>query len=78
FTSLAGSLMWLSTAVIGALVTALPISWVYMEVRDEEQYDQSLIDTIVILPLVVTGIVVIVQHSLALSFSLAGIAGAAR
>lgn len=78
FTSLAGSLVWLSTAVIGALVTALPISWVYMEVRDEEQYDQSLIDTIVILPLVVTGIVVIVQHSLALSFSLAGIAGAAR
>jgi hypothetical protein len=49
-----------------------------MHVRNPDDYDQSLIDTIVMLPLVVTSIVVVVQHSLALSFSLAGIAGAAR
>jgi hypothetical protein len=78
FSTLSASLVWLTSAVGGALVTSLPISWVYMEVRDRQQYDQSLVDTIIILPLVVTGIVVIVQHSLALSFSLAGIAGAAR
>jgi hypothetical protein len=78
FGTLSASLVWLTSAVGGALVTSLPISWVYMEVRDRQQYDQSLVDTIIILPLVVTGIVVIVQHSLALSFSLAGIAGAAR
>jgi hypothetical protein len=78
FSTLSASLVWLTSAVGGALVTSLPISWVYMEVRDRHQYDQSLVDTIIILPLVVTGIVVIVQHSLALSFSLAGIAGAAR
>jgi hypothetical protein len=78
FGTLGASLVWLTSAVGGALVTSLPISWVYMEVRDRQQYDQSLVDTIIILPLVVTGIVVIVQHSLALSFSLAGIAGAAR
>jgi len=78
FTTLGASLVWLTGAIGGALVTSLPISWVYMEVRDRHQYDQSLVDTIIILPLVVTGIVVIVQHSLALSFSLAGIAGAAR
>jgi hypothetical protein len=78
FTTLSASLVWLTSAIGGALVTSLPISWVYMEVRDRQQYDQSLVDTIIILPLVVTGIVVIVQHSLALSFSLAGIAGAAR
>ena len=76
--SLGASLVWLTTAILGALATSLPVSWVYMEIRDAEQCDQSLIDTIVILPLVVTSIVVIVQHSLALSFSLAGIAGVSR
>lgn len=76
--SLAASLGWLFTATLGALLTALPTSWVYMDLRASDDYDQSLVDTIVILPIVVTGIVVIVQNSLALSFSLAGIAGAAR
>ena len=72
------SLGWLMLALIGALLMALPVSWVYMEIREEHQYDQALDNTIVMLPLVVTGVVVIVQHSLALAFSLAGIAGAVR
>ena len=76
--NLGESLFWLSTAIIGALLTALPVSWTYMAIRHGDEYDQSLISTIIILPLVVTGIVVIVQNSLALAFSLAGIAGAVR
>src|SRR5215210_6144057 len=76
--SLGDSLFWLSSALIGALLTALPVSWTYMAIRHDDEYDQSLISTIIILPLVVTGIVVIVQNSLALAFSLAGIAGAVR
>ena len=72
------SLGWLMMALIGALLMALPVSWVYFEIREEHQYDQALDNTIVMLPLVVTGVVVIVQHSLALAFSLAGIAGAVR
>ena len=76
--SLGASIVWLFSASLGALVAIFPTSWVYMEIRSSEHYDQSLVDTIVILPLVVTGIVVVVQNSLALSFSLAGIAGAAR
>src|SRR5205085_10979216 len=47
-------------------------------VRNDEEYDQSLINTIIVLPMVVTGIVIIVQNSLALAFALAGIAGAVR
>lgn len=74
----AASMVWLVAAVIGALLAALPVSWVYMEIRNPADYDQSLIDTIVVLPLIVTTIVVVVQNSLALAFSLAGIAGAAR
>lgn len=72
------SLGWLMAAILGALLMALPVSWVYMEIREEHQYDQALDNTIVMMPVVVTGIVVIVQHSLALAFSLAGIAGAVR
>jgi len=76
--TLGQSLFWLVVAIIGALLAALPVSWVYMGVRDDEEYDQSLINTIIVLPMVVTGIVIIVQNSLALAFSLAGIAGAVR
>jgi hypothetical protein len=76
--SLGDSLFWLTTALVGAFLTALPVSWTYMSIRHGDEYDQSLISTIIILPLVVTGIVVIVQNSLALAFSLAGIAGAVR
>jgi hypothetical protein len=72
------SLVWLSVGIIGALLTALPVAWVYMGIRTEEEYDQSLISTVIILPLVVTSIVIVVQNSLALAFALAGIAGAVR
>jgi hypothetical protein len=72
------SLFWLAAAIVGAFLTALPVSWVYMGIRTGEEYDQSLISTILILPVVVTGIVIIVQNSLALAFALAGIAGAVR
>jgi hypothetical protein len=76
--TLGESLFWLVVAIIGALLAALPVTWVYMGVRDDVEYDQSLINTILVLPMVVTGIVIIVQNSLALAFSLAGIAGAVR
>src|SRR5438874_7976786 len=76
--NLGQSLFWLTVAIIGALLTSLPVSWVYMGIRNDEDYDQSLINTILVLPMVVTGIVIIVQNSLALAFSLAGIAGAVR
>ena len=76
--NLGQSLFWLSVAIIGALLASLPVSWVYMGIRNDDEYDQSLINTILVLPMVVTGIVIIVQNSLALAFSLAGIAGAVR
>jgi hypothetical protein len=76
--NLGDSLFWLVVAIIGALLAALPVSWVYMAVRSGEEYDQSLVNTILVLPMVVTGIVIIVQNSLALAFALAGIAGAVR
>jgi hypothetical protein len=76
--NLGQSLGWMATAIIGALLTALPVSWIYMGTRTTEEYDQSLISSILILPVVVTSIVIVVQHSLALAFALGGIAGAVR
>ena len=72
------SLYWLTITILGALLTALPASWVYIAVRNHKDYDQSLVDTIIILPIVVTSIIIIVQNSLALAFSIAGIAAAVR
>lgn len=76
--TLGQSLGWMAVAIIGALITSFPVTWVYMATRTSDEYDQSIISTILILPSVVTSIVVVVQHSLALAFALGGIAGAVR
>jgi hypothetical protein len=76
--TLGASLGWMFVAILGALITSLPVTWVYMGTRTSDEYDQSIISTILILPSVVTSIVVVVQHSLALAFALGGIAGAVR
>src|SRR5438874_9031358 len=76
--NLGQSIFWLVAAIISAIMVSLPVSWVYMAVRAGDDYDQSLVNTIIVLPMIVTGIVIIVQNSLALAFSLAGIAGAVR
>jgi hypothetical protein len=76
--NLGQSIFWLVVAILAAILVSLPVSWVYMTVRGGHEYDQSLVNTIIVLPMVVTGIVIIVQNSLALAFSLAGIAGAVR
>lgn len=76
--TIGGSIGWMFAAVLAAFLAALPVSWVYMRTRSEEEYDQSLISTILILPITVTSIVIIVQNSLSLAFALGGIAGAVR
>lgn len=63
--------------VIGALVLALPVAWVYMFTK-RLRYDVSLVQSIIILPVVVTGILMIVKNSIALAFGLAGIVAAVR
>lgn len=76
--SLGGSLLWMLIAVAAAVVTILPVTWTYMSVRKRSDYDQALIETIMILPIAVTCLVILVHDSLALAFSLAGIVGVVR
>lgn len=64
--------------LLGALVLMLPVTWVYMSARAIAGHNQTVVQTLIILPLVVAGIVYIVQNSLALAFSLAGVVGAVR
>ncbi len=64
--------------LISVLFLMLPVSWVYMTSRHTRGYDQSIVQTMIILPIVVAGIVLIVRNSLALAFSLAGIVGGVR
>ena len=65
-------------AVLGSVLTALPVSWTYIACRKRDEYDNSIIRTIIILPMLLTSIVLMVHNSLALAFSLAGIVGAVR
>jgi len=62
---------------LGALALVLPVAGVYMFTK-RLRYDPSLVQSIIILPLAVAGIIVIIQNSLALAFGLAGIVGAVR
>ncbi|MBW3554509.1 MAG: DUF4956 domain-containing protein [Gemmatimonadetes bacterium] len=69
----------LTTGVVflGTLLLVLPVAWVYTFVR-RLRYDRSLVHSLVILPPLVAGIVMVVKNSLALAFSLAGIVAAVR
>jgi hypothetical protein len=59
--------------LIGVWLLMLPVSWVHKGIHRVSTYDHSLDETTLILPGVVAAIVLVVQHSLALAFSLAGI-----
>jgi uncharacterized membrane protein YhiD involved in acid resistance len=62
---------------LSALALSLPVAWIYTYTR-RMRYDPSLVHSVIILPMVVAGIVVIVKDSVALAFSLAGIVAAVR
>ena len=60
--------------VLGALwLLMMPVAWVHKGIHRSHAHDHSLDETALILPGVVAAIVLVVQHSLALAFSLAGI-----
>ena len=65
-------------SMLGALAVMIPVTWVYMITRRQRGYHESVVHTLLILPVAVTGIVIIVQNSIALAFSLAGIVAAVR
>lgn len=68
----------LALAIVGAVLLMLPVSWVYFMTTRRKRIDRSFVQTTIVLPVIVAGIAIIVQNSLALAFSLAGIVAAVR
>lgn len=68
-----GTARQLIVVLIGVWLLMLPVSWVHKGIHKASAHDHSLDETTLILPGIVAGIVLVVQHSLALAFSLAGI-----
>jgi hypothetical protein len=65
-------------AMVSSVLLSLPVAWVYIQTRSKRGYQQSVVQTLMVLPVVVAGIVVMVKYSVALAFSLAGIVAAVR
>ncbi len=63
----------LAITLIGIWLLVLPVSWVQKSINRTHAADDSMDETTLILPGIVAAIVLVVQHSLALAFSLAGI-----
>jgi hypothetical protein len=59
-----------------AFALMLPVSWIYVMTRRRKGFRQSVVQTLIILPIVVAGVVFMVKNSLALAFSLGGIVAA--
>jgi hypothetical protein len=65
-------------SMLGALAVMVPVTWVYMLTRRHRGYEESVIHTLLILPIAVTGIVMVVLGRLEIAFALAGIVAAVR
>jgi hypothetical protein len=63
----------LAIILVGVWLLMLPVSWVHKGIHRASLHDHSLDETTLVLPGIVAAIVLVVQHSLALAFSLAGI-----
>ncbi|MEP6731540.1 MAG: DUF4956 domain-containing protein [bacterium] len=65
-------------AMLSSVLLSMPVAWVYLLTRAKRGYQQSVVQLLIILPLVVSGIVLLVKYSITLAFSLAGIVAAVR
>jgi len=68
----------LALAIIASFLLMLPVTWICMGARRRKDVSQSFVQTILVLPMIITGIVHVVHNSLALAFSLAGIVAGVR
>ncbi|MGE0625898.1 MAG: DUF4956 domain-containing protein [Pseudomonadales bacterium] len=68
----------LAIAIIAATALMVPISWVYFITTRDNELNRSFAQTMLLLPIIVAGIANIVQNSIPLAFSLAGIVAAVR
>jgi hypothetical protein len=63
-------------AMLGAVLLMIPVAWVYILTRSRRGFNQSTVQTLIFLPIVVSGLILLVRNSLALAFGLGGVVGA--
>ena len=54
------------------------MTWVYMSARPAQAHNQSIVQALIVLPMIVAGIVLVVSNSLALAFSLTAVVAPVR
>jgi hypothetical protein len=79
-TTLAPQYVALMTLAAGAsaFLLSIPVAWVYMFTRQRKGYQQSIVQSLVLMPVVIAVVAALVRNSIALAFSLAGIIAAVR
>ena len=70
------TLLEVGAVCLSAIALMLPVAWICALTRSKQGYRQSLVQTLLILPVVVAGIIGIVRNSQALAFGLAGVVAA--
>lgn len=78
FVNISPAVMALETimAMLGAVLMMIPVAWVYILTRARRGFNQSTVQTLIFLPIVVAGLILLVRSSLALAFGLGGVVGA--
>ncbi len=65
-----------TVAMLGAVLLMIPVAWVYILTRAKKGFSQSTVQTLIFLPIVVAGLIMLVRSSIALAFGLGGVVGA--
>lgn len=63
-------------AMLGAVLLMIPVAWVYILTRAKKGFSQSTVQSLIFLPIVVAGLIMLVRTSVALAFGLGGVVGA--
>jgi len=65
-------------SMLAALLLVIPVAYVYMVTKQRRGYDQSVVQTVIVLPMVVAGTLILVQNSISLAFALGAVLAAVR
>lgn len=65
-------------AMSSALVFSIPVTWIYTLTHKKKGWKQGTVQSLVALPVVIAGIVVLLKYSLSLAFGMAAIVAAVR
>jgi len=64
--------------IFATLIYTLPVAWVYRITKSQREYDESLAQSIIVIAIIVTGIMMMLGESLARAFGMVAILSAVR